>query len=182
MKLDGVIIGAALAALLASGCVSEAPDEDQVGHVSMKRPASVTYEQIDAGDMKLEPVGELRLTAGTPGVISIQLTNHGIKDVQIPEWYMVDQYNFAVYYRRLPDDRPVDPAAPYQCYRVKIPFKPRPVHSELQLKPHNRALMTVTLPFISELAPGEKAEFQVYVATALMTFKIQTAPFTVMTQ
>lgn len=183
MKCNRMVMGMALVLLLAAGCVSEAPvDENKFGHMTMKRPDKVAYEQIDTKGLTLEPIGNMVMASGTPGFVYVQLSNHSIRDVQIAEWYMIDQYNFAVYYRRLPADRPADPKTPYQCYSVRIPAKPRPVHSELRLKPHNRAQMLIELPFIGDLAPGEKAEFEVYVATSLMTFKIQTAPFTVTAQ
>ncbi len=174
------LAGAIFAAGIAGGCAApETIDESQVGHVTMKRPAQVQYEQIPADGCTLEPLGKLEAVAGTPFMLNVLLTNRGLRDLQIKEWYMIDQYNFAVYYRRLPADRPLDPKTPFNCYRVRIPFKPRPNHSELRLAPGNRAELTVELPFTGELAPGEKAEFEVYLATALETFKLRSPTFLV---
>ena len=65
---------------------------------------------------------------------------------------------------------------------MRIPAKPLPRHAELRLLPGNRAGLTVALPFIGELNPGEKAIFEVYIATSLNTFKIKSDIFTVYAQ
>ena len=160
------------------GCstVEEVPDED-FGHVKFKRPDKVVYEQISSRECELIVPEEVQATAGTPCEIEVQLVNHGRKEIVIKEWYMIDQYNFAVFYRKVPSDRPLDPKTPFKKYAVRIPAKPLPNHSELRINPHNRAMLTVTLPFTGDLNPGENGVYEVVVTTALNTFKIRSRKF-----
>lgn len=181
MFFRAVFIFSATAALLFSaGCSSspQKPPEDY-GHVKFKRPARVVYEQISSAGCELKTPLEVQAVAGTSHTIDIQLINHSRREIVIKEWYMIDQYNFSVFYRRLPADRPIDPKTPFKNYTVRIPVKPLPHHAELRLLPSNRAALTISLPFIGELDPGETAAFEVYIATSLNTFKIKSPRFMV---
>lgn len=174
------MFSAAAIALLVAGCASqkEAVSED-FGHVKFKRPDKVTYEQIPSSGCELKVPLEVQATAGTSQLINVHLINHSRRAIVIKEWYMNDQYNFTVFYRRLPAGKPLDPKTPFQKYAVRIPAKPLPRHSGLHLMPSNQAVLTVALPFVGELNPGEMAAFEAYIATSLNTFKIKSETFMV---
>lgn len=177
------IFSAAAALFLAAGCASQVEQvPEDYGHVKFKRPDKVVYEQISTAGCELKTPLEVHAVSGTAQTVDVQLINHSRRKIIIKEWYMLDQYNFSVFYRRLPEDRPVDPKTPFKNYTVRIPAKPLPRHAELRLLPGNRAGLTVALPFIGELNPGEKAIFEVYIATSLNTFKIKSDIFTVYAQ
>lgn len=181
VPLQGMLLAAV--ALLA-GCAG-APDEavdENYGHIKFKPPDKVVYEEISSRNCELAVPVDLQVAAGTPGELELQLINHGRQEVIIKEWYMVDEYNFDVFYRRVPSDRPLAPETPYQKYSIRIPAQPQPRHAELQLKPGTRAMLTITLPFTGEVNPGENAIFEVYVATSLHTFKIRSKNLMVYTR
>lgn len=167
-------------ALGLTGCSSTPTiDEDSYGHVKLKRPEKIVYEQISAAGCELAVPLDVPAVAGTPLELDVQLINESRRELCIKEWYMIDQYNFAVYYRQVPADRPLDKHTPFKSYKVAIPLKPLPRHAELRLRPGNRAMLTVTLPFTGNLNPGEQASFEVYLATNLNTFKIKSKRFMV---
>ena len=174
------MFSAAAIVLLAAGCASqkEALSED-FGHVKFKRPDKVVYEKIPSSGCELKVPLDVQAVSGTSQLIDVHLINQSRRAVVIKEWYMNDQYNFTVFYRRLPDDKPLDPKTPFKKYAVRIPAKPLPRHAELRLMPANRAVLTVALPFVGELNPGENAAFEVYIATSLNTFKIKSETFMV---
>lgn len=174
---------AAVIVFLSAGCatVREEPPAD-FGHVKLKRPKNVVYEQISTRGCELQTPREVRAIAGTRQTIDVLLHNNSKREIFIKEWYMTDNYNFSIFYRRLPADRPLDPKTPYQKYTVRIPAKPLPKHAELRLMPGNRAMLAVDLPFVEQLAPGENAIFEVFVATSLHTFKISSKTFMVYTR
>lgn len=168
------------AAVVLSGCASDNPEstaDEDFGKVKFKRPDKVTYEQISTRDCELNVPGDVQATAGTPSEIPVQLINHGRTAVIIKEWYMVDQYNFQIFYRKVPADKPLDNDVPYQKYSVRIPARPQPRHAELRLNPGNRAVLNVALPFTGDLAPGETAVFEAFVVTSLNTFKLRSPKF-----
>lgn len=170
----------ALALLISAGCASKVENvAEQEAPLKFKRPEKVVYKQIPTQGCELTTPLEVQAVAGTSQLIDVQLINHTRRAIEIDEWYMIDQYNFSVFYRRLPSDKPLDPATPYKNYTVRIPAKPLPRHAELKLMPGNRAVLTLALPFVGELNPGETAAFEVYVATSLKTFKIKSKPFMV---
>ncbi|MBE6369886.1 MAG: hypothetical protein E7056_07000 [Lentisphaerae bacterium] len=173
-------MAAVLFGTLLCGCstVTEMPDEDY-GHVKFKRPDKVVYEQISARDCQLAVPEEVQAVAGTSCDLEVQLINYGRKEIVIKEWYMIDQYNFAVFYRKIPADRPLDNKMPFKKYAVRIPAKPLPKHAELRINPSNRAVLNITMPFTGELNPGENAAYEVIVATSLNTFKIRSKKFMV---
>lgn len=168
---------------LLSGCASQPEatmeNEDQVGHIKMKRPKNVTYEQISSAGCKLSTASVIHTTSGQPYLLRILLANNSFRKIHIPEWYMLDAYNFIIHYRRLPSDKPTSRKIPFKTIKPFIPIKPLPRHSELILQPGNIAELNIKLPFIEELNPGETATFEVYLSSNLQTFKIKTPVFTV---
>ena len=161
------------------GCSSPEPIPEDYGHVKFKRPDKVVYEQIPTAGCILDVPADLHAVSGTPLEMEVQLINNSRRSIVIKEWYMIDQYNFNIFYRRLPSDKPADPQTPFKRISVRIPANPPPRHAELQLKPGNRAALTVTLPFTGDLNPGEEAMFEVAIATSLNTFKLQSKRFMV---
>lgn len=171
-------LASVLAAVFAlCGCVSEQPDLENYGKVKFKRPEKVVYTQVSSRDCELAVPTEIFPEAGKAAEVNVQLIYHGKKELHIHEWYMIDQYNFSVFYRRIPSDKPMDPKMEFTEYTEIIPIKPLPRHSELRLNPGNRAMLTVKLPFIEKLPAGEKAVYEVYIATSLKTFKIKSKHF-----
>ena len=174
------VFSAAAAVLLSAGCASQVEEiPENYGHIKFKRPEKVVYEQISALGMNLSAPKEVHAVAGTKHTIDLQLINRSKRKVVIKEWYMLDHYNFSIFYRKMPADRPLDSSVPFKEYTVRIPLKPLPQHAELQLMPNNRAVLTIDLPFVGELNPGENAAFETYVATSLKTFKIKSNTFMV---
>jgi hypothetical protein len=172
------VFSATAAILLSAGCASQVEEiPEDYGHIKFKRPEKVVYEQISTKGMELAVPAEVHALAGTRQTIDVQLINRSKRKVVIKEWYMLDNYNFSIFYRKMPADKPLDPSVPFKEYTVRIPLKPLPKHAELQLLPNNRAVLTVDLPFVGELNPGENAAFEVYVATSLKTFKIKSKSF-----
>ena len=171
-----------LLTIICGGCAgnTEVIDDD-FGRIRLRRPDNVVYQEISTAGCELEVPVDLHAVAGTSTIVDVQLINNSSRKLQIHEWYMIDQYNFSVFYRRQPDDRPMDRSIPFKKYTVAIPAQPQPHHADLRLNPGNRAQLTVALPFIAELAPGENAVFEVYIATALNTFKIKSKTFMVYT-
>ncbi len=172
-----------LLALICGGCASNSDESgDDFGRIRLRRPDNVVYKEISTAGCELDVPVDLHAVAGTSTIMNVQLINNSSRKLQIQEWYMIDQYNFSIFYRRLPDDRPMDRTTPFQKYSVTIPAQPQPHHAELRLNPGNRAMLTVALPFIEDLAPGETAVFEVYIATSLNTFKIKSKMFMVYTR
>ena len=173
------MFAAALLLTLSACSTPEVIDEDSYGHVKLKRPDKIVYENISTAGCELVTPQDVHAVAGTPFELNVQLVNESRRLLQIKEWYMIDQYNFSIFYRRVPADRPLDKRTPFKKYSVRIPLKPLPRHAELRLRPGNRAMLTVTLPFTGELNPGENASFEVYLATSLNTFKLKSKRFMV---
>lgn len=161
------------------GCVSEQIDLENYGKVKFKRPEKIVYKQISSRDCELTVPTELFLASGKPSTVNVQLIYNGKKELYIQEWYMRDQYNFSVFYRRIPSDKPMAPGTAFTEFTEVIPLKPLPRHAELRLTPGNRAMLSVELPFTAKLAAGEEAVYEVYITTALKTFKIKSKRFMV---
>ena len=171
-----------LTAIICGGCTTttEEPD-DNFGRIRLRRPDNVVYQNISSAGCELDVPVDLHAVAGTSTTMEVQLINGSSRKLQIHEWYMIDQYNFSIFYRRHPADRPIDRSMPFQEYTVAIPSQPQPHHAELRLNPGNRAQLTVALPFVEKLSPGENAVFEVYIATSLNTFKLKSKTFMVYT-
>ena len=137
------------------------------------RHTKKTLPKIPTDDFELKIPYDITVSAGTSPEIGLQLAYYGLKTREIKEWYMFDQYNFEVHYRRLALDRINDKKIPFKVHKVKPPKGAESNRSGLILNPANRAMLTVNLPFIGELNPGEKALFEDYVHTSLRTFKLR---------
>ena len=177
-SLSCVLFSAMASVFIFSGCVSEPPPEN-FGKKKIKPPAKVTYEKISNRFCKLSVPMEIRAVSGTPLTIPVQLINNSTQVLLIKEWYMLDQNNFAICYRRLLPDRPLDKRTPFKKIVPKLMRNPAPRHAELQLKPANRAMFELQIPFIEKLKPGEKATFEVFIATSLKTFSLKSDTFTI---
>lgn len=162
------------------GCSSNEPvaDED-FGKLKVKPPKKIVYEIIPSRGCRLETPHDVNAVSGSAQEIEVRLINNGWKELRIKEWYMLDNYNFAVYYRRLPSDRPLDPKTPFKKFVPHITRKSQPRHAELRLARGNQAVLNVLLPFVGDLNPGEMATFEVYLATNLNTFKLRSSRFMV---
>ena len=131
------------AVLLAAGVAPAAEPRQSSADAppgKLRKRGEITSEMIkkvDVSMVEFTRIGAERLPAGTAGAVAVQMFNHGVKEVEIPEWYMVDEYNFSVFYRRLPSDRPTDPQAPWLRCSPKIPAKARRV--PLVMKSRTRA-------------------------------------------
>ena len=176
---------AALLWLLAAGCASpSAPPADPEGPPppGLKKRGPVTEDmvrKVDTSKVEFAQIGNTRLTAGTAGVIGVQMFNHGDRDVEVPEWYMQDNCNFTVHYRRLPDGVS-DAKVPWRKCEPRIPAKARRV--PLILKPRTRARFLVEVPFLGDLDPGAREAFEVYVSTRLRTVHMRTPTFILTTE
>ena len=180
MKISNLLCSTLLIATVLSGAGCAGSKSVEKLPPDIKPPKSnVLPPNISSADCVLTVPRDVKANSGTPCDVDVQLINNGRKDLTLKEWYMLDRNNFSIYYRRVPADRPVAKNTPFKKYTPHIPAKPRPRHAELNLKPGNRAMVTVTLPFTGELAPGEPAVFQAYIATSLVTFKIKSNLFTV---
>ncbi|MBE6380208.1 MAG: hypothetical protein E7047_04695 [Lentisphaerae bacterium] len=174
-----ILLTAVVAAVFAAGCASVKEEPAEPGHIKLKRPDKIVYEQIPNAGCELIVPQDIRAVAGNQCLVNVQLLNGGRRSLVIKEWYMIDNYNFSIFYRRLPSNKPADPQAPFQRYTPTIPLKPLPQHSELRLHPGNRAMLTVELPFVAQLLPGDSAVYEVCIASSLKTFKLASKRFTV---
>ena len=165
--------------ILLAGCTTVQEEPAEPGPIKFKRPDKIVYQQIPSAGCELQVPQDVKAVAGNQCNIDVQLFNNSRRGLVIKEWYMVDQNNFTVFYRRLPADRPVDKNAPFMQYTPVIPLKPLPRHAELRLHPGNRAMLTVELPFVARLLPGDSAIYEVYIATSLNTFKLRSKRFNV---
>ena len=163
-----------LLAVSAGGCTVREVEPDPSKFENMpKRTSQKTLKKIPTGNCELKLPYDITVPAGTSLDLNVQLAYNGRKPLEIKEWYMFDQYNFEVHYRRLAIDRINDKKIPFKVHKVKPPKGAESNRSGLILNPANRAMLTVNLPFIGELNPGEKALFEVYVHTSLRTFKLR---------
>ena len=180
--------GAVLTALvlLMPGCA--APEKTPVDKKDLPAPpglkkrGEITEEmvrKVDTSKVEFTQIGNTRLAAGTAGVIGVEMFNLGDRDVEVPEWYMLDNHNFTVHYRRVPDGATGE-KIPWRKCEPKIPPKARRV--PLILKPRTRARFLVETPFIGDLDPGQKEAFEVYVATRLRTVHMRTPTFVLTTE
>ena len=177
---------AALILLAAAGCASSADTpvdkKDLPAPPGLKKRGEVTEEmvrKVDTSKVQFNQIGNTRLTAGTAGVVGVEMFNFGDRDVEVPEWYMLDNHNFTVHYRRVPDGVSGE-KIPWRKVEPKIPAKSRRV--PLILKPRTRARFLVETPFVGELDPGQKEAFEVCVATNLRTVHMKTPTFLVTTE
>ena len=166
-----------LAAGLFSGCSTEQVPDENFGKIKVKPPEKIVYDVIPSQGCALVTAPDMKVIAGDAANIEVQLINNSRRELRIDEWYMLDSYNMAIFYRRLPSDRPLDPKTPFQKITPRMTSKPR--HAELRLKPNNRVILNIPLPFVSDLNPGEMATFEVYIATNLHTFKLRSKRFMV---
>ena len=166
----------AVSLLIFCGCVTEVPDKD-FGKKKIPPPDKVNYQKISSTHCKIAVPMEVKAISGTPLTIPVQLINNSTRVLLIKEWYMLDQNNFAIFYRRVPADHPLDNRTPFTRIVPRLLRNPPPRHAELQLKPANRAMFELNIPFIGELNPGEKASFEVYIATSLKTFSLKSPRF-----
>ena len=170
---------AVFAAVLCGGCAADKAPAKPVKAAEKNNKPQVLPPKISSAGCVLSVPRNVRAVAGAPCDVDVQLIYNGSQTLELKEWYMLDRNNFSVFYRRIPDDKAADKTIPFKKYTPFIPAKPRPKHATLTLKPGNRAMVTVTLPFTGELAPGEKAVYEAYIATSLVTFKIKSNLFTV---
>lgn len=159
------------------GCSTPTRPDKDFGKIKVKPPEKIVYDVIPSTGCSLVTAPEVKVVSGDAADIEVKLVNRSRRELCIKEWYMLDSNNFAVFYRRVPADRPLKPGTPFKQYAPKLVGKPR--HAELRLKPENQAVLNVNLPFVSELNPGEMAMFEVYLAINLNTFKLRSKTFTV---
>ena len=159
------------------GCSTDQTPDENFGKIKVKPPEKIVYEIIPSTGCSLVTAPDVKVIAGDAAAMEVQLVNKSRRELRIKEWYMLDGNNFAIFYRRLPSDRPLDPKTPFKKITPRLTGQPR--HAELRLKPENRAVLTVNLPFVSDLNPGETAAFEVYIASNLNTFKLRSKRFMV---
>ena len=159
------------------GCSTRTVPDEDFGKLKVKPPEKIVYDVIPNTGCSLVTAPEVKVIAGDAADIEVKLVNRSRRELCIKEWYMLDSNNFAIFYRRVPADRPLPSGTPYKKYTPKLVGQPR--HAELRLKPDNQAVLNIPLPFIGELNPGEMAIFEVYLAINLNTFKLRSKPFTV---
>lgn len=173
-----------VSAVILCGCAADDPASgkadflDTIPTVTQKGK----MQRVSSKECVLKVPYDITATAGTPLEFSVILSYEGFRQLVIKEWFMFDQYNFEIRYRRLPDDRVPDKNQPFLKYRMKMPKTPAPRRSELMLNRGNRAMLTLNFPITGELAPGEKAIYEVYVVTALRTFRLASNRMIVRTQ
>ena len=171
------MLGALTVSIISAGCSSggKTPELDPTKFENMpKRVTKKTLPKISTDECELKIPYDITVNAGTSLDLNIQLAYYGRKTLEIKEWYMFDQYNFDVWYRKLETGKiSNDKKLPFKLYKVKPPKGSDVNRSGLILHRDNRAVLTVTLPFTGELNPGEKALFEVYISTNLRTFKLQ---------
>ena len=176
-KLFSYFSAVVLLSVFFFGCASDDPAEkakDPSKFENMpKRQTKKTLPKIPTGDFELKIPYDITVSAGTAPEIGIQLVYYGRKTQEIKEWYMFDAYNFEIWYRRLDADNLNSKKVPFKKYRVMPPKGTDVNRSGLILNRDNQAMLTLPLPFIGELNPGEKALFEVYVYTSLRTFKLR---------
>lgn len=173
-KLFLPYLAAILCAVFFSGCTADQPVEDDKNFLD-KIPTVVKkskMKRISSKECTLKVPYDITATAGEPLEFSAILAYEGFRQLVVQEWFMFDQYNFEIRYRRLPDTRVPDKKQPFLKYRMKMPKDPAPRRSELMLNRGNRAMLTLNFPITGELAPGEKAVYEVYVVTSLRTFRL----------
>lgn len=157
------------------GCSSndaDQTDKDPSKFENMpKRQVKKTLQKIPTGDCELKIPYDITVTAGTSQELNIQLAYYGRKTLEVKEWYMFDRYNFEIRYRRLETNKLNNKKIPFKVFRLKPPKGAN--RSGLILNRGNRAVLSMNLPFVGELNPGEKALFEVYVSTTLKTFKLR---------
>ena len=158
-----------------TGCTVREMEPDPSEFENMpKRTTKKTLQKIPTNECELKIPYDITVNAGTSLDLNIQLAYYGRKTLEIKEWYMFDQYNFEIWYRRLEADRISNSKkVPFKVHKVKPPKGSDVNRSGLILNRDNRAVLTVNLPFTGELNPGEKALFEVYIRTSLRTFKLQ---------
>ena len=171
------MLGALTVSIISAGCSSggKTPELDPTKFENMpKRVTKKTLPKISTDECELKIPYDITVNAGTSLDLNIQLAYYGRKTLEIKEWYMFDQYNFDVWYRKLETGKiSNDKKLPFKLYKVKPPKGSDVNRSGLILHRDNRAVLTVTLPFTGELNPGEKALFEVYISTNLRTFKLR---------
>ena len=173
-----------VSAVILCGCAADAPAAKEVDFLDTVPTVTLKSKvpRVSSKECVLKVPYDITATAGMPLEFSVILSYEGFRQLVIKEWYMFDQYNFEIRYRRLPDDRVPDKNQPFLKYRMKIPKDPAPRRSELMLNQGNRAMLTLNFPIPGELAPGEKAIYEVYVVTALRTFRLASNRMIVRTQ
>ena len=176
-KLFSYLFAASMLALVMTGCSSSRTAEQNLDPSEFenmpKRSSKKVLPKIPTGDCELKIPYDINAQAGTSMELNVILSYYGYKPLEIKEWYMFDPYNFEVRYRRLSADRINDKKTPFKVYSVKPPKGSDVNRSGLILNRDNQAMLTLQLPFIGELNPGEKALFEVYVYTSLRTFKLR---------
>ena len=166
-----------LLAFFVCGCTSDKSAEsikdpgkfENMPHRHTKK----TLPKIPTDDFELKIPYDITVSAGTSPEIGIQLAYYGLKTREIKEWYMLDAYNFEIWYRRLDAGKLNGKKVPFKKYRVMPPQGTDVNRSGLIMNRNNRAMLSMNLAFISELNPGEKALFEAYVNTTLRTFKLR---------
>lgn len=177
------LICTAAATVLAVGCSSDKagtpqfPAKEKTKVTDFDRmPKRVTKKVlpiIPSNQCELKLPYDLTATAGTSLDVNVFLAYYGHKPLEIKEWYMFDQYNFEVHYRRIDAENRSSQKTPFKVCSIKPPKGADPYRSGVILNRNNKAVLTVNMPFIGELNPGEKAVFEVYIQTSLRTFKLR---------
>ena len=174
-KLFSFLSAVFLLAFFICGCASDKSAESPLDPGKFdnmpKRHTKKTVQKISADTCDLKIPHDLTATAGTAPELPVMLIYHGFKTLDIQEWYMLDQYNFKFHYRRVEPNKPNSKKAPFKIYRVKPPKNAN--RSGLILNRNNRAALSIKVPFIGEMQPGENALFEIYISTTLKTFALQ---------
>ena len=182
-KIFYCLAAALLLTAFAGGCTVREAEPDPSEFENMpKRTTKKTKQKIPTGDCELKIPYDITVRAGTSLDLNVQLIYRGRKPLEIKEWYMFDQYNFEIRYRRISADKINTAKVPFKIHKVKPPQGADTNRSGLILNPANQAVLTVNLPFTGELSPGEKALFEVYIYTSLRTFKLRSNRMLVRTQ
>lgn len=171
------IFYAAVMAVLVIGCSSGKPAaaaKEQTDFDRMpKRVEKKVLQKLPVDMCELKAPYDVTVESGTSLDLNVFLAYYGRTPLEIKEWFMFDQYNFEVHYRRLDPSRVSDRKTPFKVHRVKPPKGSEPNRSGVILNRDNKAVLTVNMPFTGEVNPGEKALFEVYIYTTLRTFKLR---------
>lgn len=149
------------AALLLAGCTSSNPEKEMPQYkMAMGVPdGKINYKPIPTKDLSFAMISKCDVNAGKKCELVFALSNKGMKEISIPEWYSNEPDNVIVSVQPwLPGMTQPDPE---NWTELSFDLKKPVLHYPLTLLPGNQALVSKSLDFIDKLAvsPGKMRRF-----------------------
>ena len=156
------------------GCVRTTSGRTQVVDRTYEK-----YPELANYSLQLAPVGRREMISGIANELTFRLTNQGVNQIRIADWYAVDTDNIILYWQNWrPGTNDPNPGA---WQEIRPDTRVGDNRFPLDLKPGVSADVTMPLPFLDDIVvtPGHERRFWIQAKLNLQSVRAESKIFAI---